>query len=1069
MKTNKIYPGLLNLGVRFMILASMLLGMVANVGTVFAAPSLSLQSVAVSLQSGTPTYGTAGSATFTVTVTRSSGTPNTVTMSISGLPAGATGTFGAPSAWSPASGTGSRTYQLTINTTAALAAGSYAFNVQASGTGPDPIGSGTLTIAKANQTITFGALSNKTEGDPDFSVSATASSGLTVSFSASGSCTVSGTLVHLTGFGSCTLTASQAGNANYNAAQSVQQSFTINPAGPVTSLDLYAMTGSTSLPGGASVTVWGYSSTSSGPLTQPGGPVLDVDQGEVVSITLHNVDIPENTALLFLGQSMIPDLTGVGAGGSKTYTFVASQAGTFLYEAGLIDNSQHQVAMGMYGALVVRPATAGQAYDSASTAFDEELVLVLSEIDPSLNNSANPAAFDMRNYHPRYWLINGKSYPQTDPVSTAAGHKVLLRYINAGIQVHSMSVLGARQGMIAIDGNPLNYAHSLVAESIGPGRGMDTIVTIPASAGDGSKFTVYEASFLQHNNNAAGFGGMFTFLNVSGTPTTGDTTGPATSGVSLTTTSVSATISDAGRGDSDVTAAEFFIDATSASGSGTAMDPFTPAITVNVSGTIAPALSGTHTVYVHGQDSAGNWGPFQSAVITNDTTGPTTSALTLSPASTNGTVNVSLSGTADDTASGGSNIAAAEYTIDGGTATAVNVSPSGAKVASLSATLPAATIDALSVGAHVIAVRSQDSLGNWGAIATITLTVDKTGPATSNVTAFPNPTNGLVGFNSNTPAVRVTANLTDAGTVSNIAAAEGFIDTVGATGTGIPFLPTDGIFNSPSETGYADIPLTTIRNLSDGNHTLYIHAKDAAGNWGTTTSITLTIDKTAPVITGVTLVPGTIAIGAASVTLNVTANDGTGVGIGSGQYWIDGTSTPPAGATGFAGTSTSIDTSALTGGVHTVYVRVQDLVGNWSTVSSASLIVIQAVDDSRTITANGSATQTSDANAAAGVLANDEPIGNAGRTVVLTSAPTRTSGTGAGTITLSCPASLGTAATPSVGGNTICTNGAYRVTLNGVGNNNNQRAASKRGSFQFTYTMTLNGVTQTATVTIVVQ
>ena len=67
--------------------------------------------------------------------------------------------------------------------------------------------------------------------------------------------------------------------------------------------------------------------------------------------------------------------------------------------------------------------------------------------------------------------------------------------------------------------------------------------------------------------------------------------------------------------------------------------------------------------------------------------------------------------------------------------------------------------------------------------------------------------------------------------------------------------------------------------MSDGNHTLYIHAKDAAGNWGTTTSITLTIDKTAPVITGVTLVPGTIAIGAASVTLNVTANDGTGVGI----------------------------------------------------------------------------------------------------------------------------------------------------------------------------------------------
>ena len=75
-----------------------------------------------------------------------------------------------------------------------------------------------LTVGRANQTISFGALADKTLGDPDFTVSATASSGLAVSFAASGSCTIAGNLVHLTGAGSCTITASQAGNANYNAA-----------------------------------------------------------------------------------------------------------------------------------------------------------------------------------------------------------------------------------------------------------------------------------------------------------------------------------------------------------------------------------------------------------------------------------------------------------------------------------------------------------------------------------------------------------------------------------------------------------------------------------------------------------------------------------------------------------------------------------------------------------------------------------------------------------------------------------------------------------------------------------
>jgi hypothetical protein len=85
----------------------------------------------------------------------------------------------------------------------------------------------TFAIARAGQTITFGALATKTVGDADFAVSATASSGLTVFFAASGSCTVSGTTVHLTGGGSCTITASQAGDANYNAATSVPQTFTV--------------------------------------------------------------------------------------------------------------------------------------------------------------------------------------------------------------------------------------------------------------------------------------------------------------------------------------------------------------------------------------------------------------------------------------------------------------------------------------------------------------------------------------------------------------------------------------------------------------------------------------------------------------------------------------------------------------------------------------------------------------------------------------------------------------------------------------------------------------------------
>ena len=85
----------------------------------------------------------------------------------------------------------------------------------------------TFAIAKASQTIDFAPIPDKTFGvdDGDFAVSATASSGLPVSFAAAGPCSVSGVTVHITDVGDCTITASQAGNENYNAAPSVSRTF----------------------------------------------------------------------------------------------------------------------------------------------------------------------------------------------------------------------------------------------------------------------------------------------------------------------------------------------------------------------------------------------------------------------------------------------------------------------------------------------------------------------------------------------------------------------------------------------------------------------------------------------------------------------------------------------------------------------------------------------------------------------------------------------------------------------------------------------------------------------------
>lgn len=90
----------------------------------------------------------------------------------------------------------------------------------------------TLTVSKSTQTITFPALDAVTYGDPDFDAGATASSGLTVTYTSGNTdvATVEGGLISINGAGTAVITASQSGDENYDAAATVQQTLTVNKA-----------------------------------------------------------------------------------------------------------------------------------------------------------------------------------------------------------------------------------------------------------------------------------------------------------------------------------------------------------------------------------------------------------------------------------------------------------------------------------------------------------------------------------------------------------------------------------------------------------------------------------------------------------------------------------------------------------------------------------------------------------------------------------------------------------------------------------------------------------------------
>jgi hypothetical protein len=171
-------------------------------------------------------------------------------------------------------------------------------------------------VEKKNQTITFTstAPSNATVGGPTYTVSATASSGLAVSFKVDeasvGVCTISGSTVSFIGTSAaCTIDANQEGDEQYNAAPQAQQSFGVGRGSQAITFTSTAPTSATV--GGPSYTV-----------TAKGGV-----SGEPVILTL---DPASKSVCTLSGNKTGSTVSFVGAG---TCTIDANQAGNPNYEA----------------------------------------------------------------------------------------------------------------------------------------------------------------------------------------------------------------------------------------------------------------------------------------------------------------------------------------------------------------------------------------------------------------------------------------------------------------------------------------------------------------------------------------------------------------------------------------------------------------------------------------------------------------------------------------------------------------------------------------------------------------
>jgi uncharacterized protein (TIGR03437 family) len=184
------------------------------------------------------------------------------------------------------------------------------------------------------QTIAFNALPDQTLGAAPFTIAATATSGLPVSFSSltPSICTVSGAQVTLVAAGICTIQAAQAGDGvTYAAAAPVNQSFTVNPAGtPSTAPVIGALVNNYSnlnpaapnygIAPGTLLKIWGSNLAAPGssatPLQNPAGNLPETLNGSSVSITIGGATVTPGFYFAIPSQLavVLPSTTPVGTG-----------------------------------------------------------------------------------------------------------------------------------------------------------------------------------------------------------------------------------------------------------------------------------------------------------------------------------------------------------------------------------------------------------------------------------------------------------------------------------------------------------------------------------------------------------------------------------------------------------------------------------------------------------------------------------------------------------------------------------------------------------------------------------
>jgi nitrite reductase (NO-forming) len=273
------------------------------------------------------------------------------------------------------------------------------------------------------------------------------------------------------------------------------------PAGPVAHVHLAIADRVVSIAPGIRYQSWTFGSTAP-------GPVIHVRQGQKVVVTLTNAGgMPHSVD--FHAAQVAPniDFSDVAPGGSKTFSFVASVPGAFMYHCGTAPAFMH-IANGMYGAIIVEPKGLPTA--------QRQYVLVSSEWYLNSPGNGKPASLDLTKAEqmtPDWVTFNGYAAQyKTHPLTAMPGQTVRFWVVDAGPSLNTeFHVVGTVLKRAWINADMVDAPQHDIQTAVVPAGGGGVFdVSIPKSG-------IYP--FVSHSFASVALGevGLLNVGNVAGT------------------------------------------------------------------------------------------------------------------------------------------------------------------------------------------------------------------------------------------------------------------------------------------------------------------------------------------------------------------------------------------------------------------------------------------------------------------------------------------------------------------------------------------------------------------------